>query len=621
MPKKDKQKSPPRKPKYNTLSCVAYIYRLLWKYQRPLVFAGILTVPMGIIISALGLYTPSIILSTLETADAFSYAALVIAGLLLTRLLLDLGNTVIGSLIGNAEHRVLMRLKYLREQKERDMDRYLFLDPNVNVLKQRANNSLEGNGTAGVHFPMDFSNMLLQILNFILFGSVISMLNPVIILLLALGCALNSLMSRWEQKQNYKDQDERYNTGGKIVYHNLQIAQNFKYAKDVRLFSMQDSMHDRLFNLYGQRAIQQKKLENRSFLSSLEYFLFVLIRDGAAYAFLILQAVQGEMDASKFVLYFSAISSMSGLMGGILGTFNRVHEGAMQISDFREYMEVPDKLNRGAGIPIPTHPFTIEFKNVSYKYPQGEKKVLDNISFKINAGEKLALVGLNGAGKTTLTKMMCGLILPDEGEVLLDGHPLTDYNRDEMYTLFGLVPQDYHLLPVSVARNIASAMTDDEIDRTRLMYCIEQSGLSEKIASLPKREDTPLNRELNPDGIELSGGEAQKLLLARLMYKNPPCIILDEPTAALDPIAEDKMYRKYNEIAARATSIFISHRLASTRFADRIFLLDGAKITEVGTHDELMKKGGKYRYLFDVQSKYYKENVPETAGKEDPAND
>lgn len=300
---------------------------------------------------------------------------------------------------------------------------------------------------------------------------------------------------------------------------------------------------------------------------------------------------------------------MSGLMGGILGTFNRVFDGALQISDYREALEVPDRLNRGKGISLPSVPFSIEFKNVSFKYPKGEKKILDNVSFKIDPGEKIALVGLNGAGKTTLTMLICGLFLPDEGEILLDGHRLTDYNRDEMYSLFGFVPQNYHLLPISIARNIASAMNDGEIDRNKLDQCIETAGLSEKIASLEKGADTPLNREVNPDGIELSGGETQKILLARLLYKDPLCIILDEPTAALDPIAEDRIYRRYNEIAARATSIFISHRLASTRFCDRIFLLDGSHIAEEGTHDELMKLGGKYRELFDIQSKYYRKGT------------
>ena len=352
----------------------------------------------------------------------------------------------------------------------------------------------------------------------------------------------------------------------------------------------------------------ERKIEKTSIIVSIISFLIVLLRDGIAYAFLIYKAIHGEVDASSFVLYFSAITSMSGLMGGILSTFNRVSEGALQISDYREALDIPDRLNRNRGIPVPTTPFSIEFKNVSFTYPQGEKKVIDNISFKINPGEKIALVGLNGAGKTTLTMLMCGLFLPTEGEILIDDHPLTDYNRDEMYSLFGFVPQNYHLLPISIARNIASAINDEEVDHEKLNQCIKIAGLSEKIASLDKGVDTPLNREVNPDGIELSGGETQKILLARLIYKSPLCIILDEPTAALDPIAEDRIYHKYNEISTRATSIFISHRLASTRFCDRIFLLDGAVFSEIGTHDELMKLNGKYRELFDIQSKYYKED-------------
>ena len=202
---------------------------------------------------------------------------------------------------------------------------------------------------------------------------------------------------------------------------------------------------------------------------------------------------------------------------------------------------------------------------------------MEHISFKIEAGEKIALVGVNGAGKTTLTMLMCGLLVPDEGEVLLDGHSVLEYNRDEMYTLFGVVPQTYHLLPVSLARNIAAADRNEEIDWDRLNRCIEIAGLTEKITSLPDGAETPLDRTVNDNGIELSGGETQKLLLARLLYRDPLCIILDEPTAALDPIAEDRMYHQYNEIAAHATSVFISHRLASTRFCDRIYLLDGAR--------------------------------------------
>lgn len=602
--KNDTKKAKKRKPKYGMLSCVGYIYRLLWNTERGLVFTGIFTVPISLILSALALYIPSFILSVLETSDNFSKVALVIAGLLLTQMLFSICNTILSIKIGSSEHLVLLRMEYMWTKKTRDRDWYLDFDPEVAIKNERAAKAMESNHAAGVHFPMDFSNMVSQILNFLLFGTVISTLHPIIILLLAVGCVLNYLMSAWERKKNWGDRDERNALKRKISYFTYGLS-DYKYAKDIRLYGMRDSLHDHLTDLYASDLKEKKKLERRSMLTALEKFLVVLVRDGAAYAFLIYKATRGEVDAASFLLYFSAITAMSGLMGGVLSTFNRVFEGAMQVSDFREAMEVPDRLNRGAGIPIPNKPFSIEFKNVSYKYPEGEKKVLDNVSFRIEAGEKIALVGLNGAGKTTLTRLMCGLFLPDEGEVLIDGHTLFEYNRDDMYSLFGMVPQNYKLLPISIARNIASAMTEEEIDRKRLEYCVEVAGLSEKIASLPRGLETPLNREVNRDGIELSGGETQKLLLARLLYKNPLCIILDEPTAALDPIAEDKLYRRYNEIAAHATSVFISHRLASTRFCDRIFLLDGANFAEVGTHDELMRAKGKYWELFNIQSKYY----------------
>ena len=605
--KKKEQKEPRRKPKYGMFSCVGYIYRLLWNSERRLVFTGIFTVPITLALSALVLYTPSAVLAVLEASDRFTPIALVIAGLLLAQLLCDLVNNILSVKIDNAEFYVVKRMHYILEKCERDRDWYHRYDPEVQKLNERAHNATSDNHKAGVQFPMDFSNMLTQILNFLLFGAVVSVFHPVIILLLAAGCAINAVMGKWERRKNWEERDVRNDIEKKMECITWSISQDFSYAKDIRLYGMKQFLHDRIAHLCDLSAAEWRKLERRSILTAFVNFLIILIRDGVAYAFLIGEAVRGNVDASSFVLYFSAITSLSGVMDKILGKINRVLEGAMQVSDFREAMEVEDRLNRGPGIPVPKGPFSIEFKNVSYQYPKGEKKVLDNISFQIKAGEKIALVGLNGAGKTTLTRLMCGMLLPDSGEILLDGHTLFEYNRDEMYGLFGVVPQDFNLLPMSIAQNIASAANEEEIDRDRLAACIELAGLTEKITSLPKGADTPLGRELHEDGVELSGGETQKLLLARLLYKNPSCIILDEPTAALDPIAEDKMYRSYNQIAAQATSIFISHRLSSTNFCDRIFLLDGARFAQVGTHEELMAAGGKYRELFEVQSKYYKE--------------
>lgn len=604
--KKATKKVPKRKPKYGLFSCVGYIYRLLWQSERKLVLAGILTIPVSLALSALTLYTPSIMLSALEKSGRFSQAALVIIGLLFAQLLCSISDNVITTKSFYMEMYVLNHMKLRWETYLRDRDRYLGYDPEVQKWNERAQNASGDNHTAGVHFPKYFTDMLSEILKFLLFGTVISLLHPLIILLLAAGCALNAVMGKWERRRNWEERDVRNDLEKKINCISWSISQDLSYAKDIRLYGMKGFLHERLMGLLTLSLGERRKMERRAILTALVNYLVVFVRDGAAYAFLIAEAVRGSMDAASFVLYFSAITSLSGVMGSILEIINKVSEGAMQVSDFREAMEIEGRLNRGAGIPIPQEPFSITFRNVSYQYPEGEKRVLENVSFHIKAGEKIALVGPNGAGKTTLTKLMCGLLLPDEGEILLNGHSLYEYNRDEMYSLFGIVPQQFNLLPASIAQNIAAA-EEAEIDRDRVDNCIRLAGLTEKIASLPKGADTPLSRELYEDGVELSGGEKQKLLLARLLYKAPLCMILDEPTAALDPIAEDRMYRNYHQIASNATSIFISHRLASTRFCDRIFLLDGAGIAEVGTHDELMADGGKYRELFELQSRYYRE--------------
>lgn len=609
MEKEKKKKEPKRKPKYGLFSSVAYIYRILWQTERGLAFTGLFTVPVTVVLTALSLYTPSAVLRALSSQKGFSYVAQVILGLLLAKLCFDLANTVIWQKISGAEHLVLMQLIYMYNYYQRMRDDYLSYDVQMMKLDERGNAAIRDNHTAGVHFPMDFANLAGTILNFILFGSVISLLNPVIVLLLLAGSAINYAVGAWERKKNWETQDIRNKLDKKIKYTTLGISNNFCWAKDIRLYHMQDGLHERFMRLHGMAKSEKWKCERRSVLAAIVGFLIVLVRDGAAYGFLIGKVAAGELTAASFVLYFSAITSMSGLMGRILWTINRVLDGALEVSDFREGLETDGKLNHGKGIPVPKKAFSIEFRHVSFRYPKGEKKVLDDVSFTIKAGEKVALVGVNGAGKTTLTRLMCGLLLPDEGEILLDGHTLYEYNRDEMYTLFGLIPQSYSILPCSIAKNIACVGEDEEIDSKRLEKSIEQAGLAEKIAALPLGVNTPLGRELSNDGIELSGGETQKLLLARLLYKNPLFLILDEPTAALDPIAEDRVYHQYGEITKETTSVFISHRLASTRFCDRIFLLDGANFAEVGTHEELMAAGGKYRELFDVQSKYYKKEA------------
>ena len=244
---------------------------------------------------------------------------------------------------------------------------------------------------------------------------------------------------------------------------------------------------------------------------------------------------------------------------------------------------------------------------MSFRYPGGEKDVLHQVNLTIRPGERLAIVGLNGAGKTTMIRLLCGFLDPTEGQVLLDGGDIRRYDRRDYYRLIGAVFQQSSILAGTIGENVAQCPGD--YDRQRAEQCLAWADLTEKLHSLPAGLDTNLDRTVYEDAVELSGGETQRLLLARALYRQAPILVLDEPTAALDPITESSIYQKYNEMTSGCTSIYISHRLASTRFCDRIILVEGGAIAEEGTHDQLMAMGGTYAGLFAVQSKYYQEEV------------
>lgn len=333
--------------------------------------------------------------------------------------------------------------------------------------------------------------------------------------------------------------------------------------------------------------------------------------DGLTYGFLIYLVIYKNMPLGNFVFYFGAVAGFSTWLSGIIKNINSLNTMSLEVSDLREYLEMEDKMNRGTGVELPTSyelPCDIELKNVYYKYPGAEHYTIKNMSFHIKKGEKIALVGVNGAGKTTLVKLICGLYTPTKGEIYINGKKSSVYNRDDYYNLFSVVFQDNHLLPISIEKNIALKLKED-IDDEKINRILSMSGLLGKIKTLPKGKETLMIKSIHEEATELSGGELQKLMLARALYKAAPIIILDEPTAALDPIAENEIYEKYNDLTKAHTSIFISHRLSSTRFCDRILFIEQGQIREEGDHYSLMDKGGKYKEMYDMQSYYYKDNI------------
>lgn len=448
-----------------------------------------------------------------------------------------------------------------------------------------------------------------------LFGYVviIAVLNPLVLLYLVLNVLVTYYLTVRVKKYEHSQKDKvaEVRRKGKYIYDTMY---NFAYGKDIRIYNIKDWLEGK-FKFYKEEEVSIfKKVKYKYVNVSLIDTLFLLLREGIVFAYLIYRVMYMGMSIGDFSMYFITISGFAAWMQKVMEDIAHIRLQNLYINDFRDFLEMDEKAKEKSNSEIPqSTPYEIEFKNVSFKYPNSERYIYKNLSLKIRAGERLAIVGINGAGKTTFVKLLTRLYEPTEGEILINGINIANLNKEEYYKLFSVVFQEIKMLAFSVAENV-SFVPEDKIDRERVMECIEKAGMKEKINSLKKGIDTSLLKIIDLEGIELSGGENQKLALARALYKNGEIVILDEPTAALDPIAEFNIYKSFDELVGEKTAIYISHRLASTRFCDAIAFFEDGQIKEYGTHEELLEKKGRYAEIFDVQACYYREEA--AAGKE-----
>lgn len=424
----------------------------------------------------------------------------------------------------------------------------------------------------------------------------------VTIVILAIIKLLLTSYNTKKEKTNFHDK-----TPGiwrKISYTN-NISKNLTIGKDLRIYEM-----DKFIDMERQKTIDEymklyKKEEIRSNILGTIINVIHILDEVALYSFMIYEVINNNMSIADFTFIIASIRTLSRSLTVIINNFSNNLSYSLQVNDYRKF-ETLDLSFNGDTKPLVADEVEIEFKNVSYSYYMQEGYTLKNISFKIKRGERIALVGHNGAGKTTLIKLICGFYHPTEGVILINGVSINEIDRESLIKLIAPVFQDSNHYAVSIKENIAME-TIGNIDDEKLYMSLNLAGLTQKIESLKNGVDTIITRDMDDTGVELSGGESQKLSIARSIYKNAPFIILDEPTSALDPIAESELYMNLNKIINNHSAIFISHRLSSTKFCDRIFFLEKGELLEVGTHDELMNIDSEYKKLFNMQAEYYKE--------------
>lgn len=600
MRKKEKEKA-----KFGMASNLGYMLSLARRVCPSVLILGVLWALLSAGILVLQFLTAPLILQKIETHAALPVLLETIGGLALS---LILANGVLGYL----EENVLFGRITLRTRIILDVNRKACMtsfpntrDPAFLKIHQRAMSECGGNNMSTEHIWTTLTTLLMNLLCFSIYLGFVLRLGAGLILIVVGTSAAEFFISNyvyaWEER--HREEDAAID---KEFYYLKEKASLRTLAKDIRIFGLETWLNELLNKVMKTHDAFVCRRERFYFWANAADALFSFARNGIAYAFLIHAALRGELTASEFLLYFSAFSGFSLWIAGILKEATKLHQESLGISIVRECLTWPECFRMEGGRPLPrAAEYELTMDRVSFCYPGSERKIIDGMSLTIKPGERLAVVGLNGAGKTTLVKLLCGFYDPDEGRVLLNGIDLREFNRREYYELFSAVFQDFSELDVTVAE--AVAQRPSEIDRSRVESCLDQAGLREKIAKMPLGLDTHLGKKVYEDGVLLSGGEMQRLMMARALYKGGEFLFLDEPTAALDPLAEHDIYVKYNEMMRGKSSVFISHRLASTRFCDRILFLKDGKIAESGTHETLLARGGEYAQLFEIQARYYQE--------------
>lgn len=413
------------------------------------------------------------------------------------------------------------------------------------------------------------------------------------------------------EKRTFREEEElkrRFDKTSSRANYLMRGGITYREGKDIRIYNAQPLIKSALREEERDRMVEgESRLEQRA--GALDGAASGILM-GGAYLFVVLRALQGALSAGAVVLFASVIYRFSESLKTLSKSRSEILMNARRMESTFDYLELPRLMESGdCQADMEAGKGTIEFRDVSFTYPGTGKPALSHVSFRLRPGGKTAVVGMNGSGKTTLIKLLCRLYDPSEGKILLNGTDIREYKYEEYMRQFSVVFQDFKLLALPLGENVAAAR---EYQEKRVWECLEKAGFTSRLERMKKGLGTSLYRDLDEDGVEVSGGEAQKIALARALYKDAPIVVLDEPTAALDPISEHEIYSGFGRLIGEKTAVFISHRLSSCRFCDDILVFHEGTLVQRGTHEALVdEKNGKYSEMWQAQARYYEDGDEE----------
>lgn len=576
-------------------------FPIVWKTHKTYFLCGIIQVIAGAVHPFVKILVLPLIIDELlggrDVQRLLIYAGIMVLG----SMILSLINSIVGVIMEKYDEKFS---NYITEEMSR---RVMELDFQLTEDK-KALDQIEAARTGMSWYSGGVHGIFQQLFNIV--SAVIAIIGVVVLIfvnapMLFVMTAIVLVVTAIVNNKSNKIEIEAYGRLSKLNrvfgYLGWELT-DFRYGKDIRLYGAKDMMVEK-WQSYNLETLKNWKWQADEYLP-LNMFKTVIdvVKDFGIYLYLGVLVITGKISIGIFSQMLSAGNTFHASMQILIGTMQEMIKRCNYAYEYVKFMDYPAAIEKGARH-VKNGEHTIEFKNVSFTYPGADVKVLDGVNVTLHQGEHLSVVGLNGAGKTTFVKLLCRLYDPTEGEILLDGVNIKEYDYNEYMALFAPVFQDFKLFAFSIKDNVSLY---GECEEEEMSALLAQVGLKEKISTLEKGADTMIFKAFDEDGIEPSGGEQQKIAIARALYKKAPVVILDEPTAALDPVAEYDIYRQFDTLVGGKTAIYISHRLSSCKFCDRIAVFSEGRIKEYGTHDELVcLEGGVYAEMFAAQAQYY----------------
>ena len=585
----------------NTIKTTKYMLRYVWneKHGKSFIFVKGITALLNAVFPLAFTIMPGLIINELTNEQRINTLVLYVGVLIIT--------PVISQMITVFTNRYLTKLSMKLNLKfETDfynhianMDYETLENPNIQTMKGRAGETL----SSSLSIVDQLSSLLSAAFGLIAISSIIITLNPLINILIICIIYVNSLVTKWLNHQQFLIRKEISNYG-RYEWGLSYMLDNFHYAKELRLFNIKELIINKLINNKSDANKLHLKNQSNENKASMFHTGTNFIQQLVLYIYLIYMVIKKGLAIGNMTIFLAATGQFSGSLSSVMNSYLKLTDSSLKIQELLEFMSIPlRQYETGDITPIFNKDSIIEFKNVFFKYPGSENYALKNMNITIRANEKLCIVGVNGSGKSTFIKLLTRLYFPTEGEILLNGININQYDYKKYQRLFAPVFQDFCRYYMTLGENIVLA---DNYSRERLDEVCTESGLSSLVSKLPKGYNTQVDKWIDEEGFEPSGGEEQRIAIARACYHGGEIFLLDEPTAALDPVAEYEIYTQFNSMITDKTAVLITHRLSAVQLADKVAVFDNGSLIEYGTHKQLYSKGGVYTEMFDKQAEFYR---------------